>query len=104
MGCSPALGFVHIGHECSFVYDIADLYKAEVTIPISFEAAASVNDDISRFVRHRARDEMVKAHILERMVHDIKYLLMPEENPDDEKVMYLWNDKNEPLDYGKQYR
>ena len=87
MGCSPALGFVHIGHECSFVYDIADLYKAEVTIPISFEAAASVNDDISRFVRHRVRDEMVKAHMLERMVHDIKYLLMPEENPDDEKVM-----------------
>ncbi len=79
MGCSPALGFVHIGHECSFVYDIADLYKAEVTIPISFEAAASVNDDISRFVRHRVRDEMVKAHMLERMVHDIKYLLMPEE-------------------------
>lgn len=104
MGCSPALGFVHIGHECSFVYDIADLYKAEVTIPISFEAAASVNDDISKFVRHRVRDEMVKAHMLERMVHDIKYLLMPEENPDDEKAMYLWNDKNEPLDYGKQYR
>ena len=21
LGCSPALGFVHIGHECSFVYD-----------------------------------------------------------------------------------
>lgn len=104
MGCSPALGFVHIGHECSFVYDIADLYKAEVTIPISFEAAASVNDDISRFVRHRVRDEMVKAHMIERMVHDIKYLLMPEKNPDDEKVMYLCNDKNEPLDYGKQYR
>lgn len=34
----------------------------------------------------------------------LKYLLMPEENPDDEKAMYLWNDKNEPLDYGKQYR
>ena len=47
---------------------------------------------------------MAKAHMLERMVHDIKYLLMPEENPDDEKAMYLWNDKNEPLDYGKQYR
>ena len=31
LGCAPGLGFVHVGHECSFVYDIADLYKAEVT-------------------------------------------------------------------------
>ena len=30
LGCSPGLGFVHVGHELSFVYDIADLYKAEV--------------------------------------------------------------------------
>lgn len=27
LGCSPALGFVHVDHERSFVYDIADLYK-----------------------------------------------------------------------------
>ena len=37
LGCSPGLGFVHIGHDSSFVYDIADLYKAEVTIPIAFD-------------------------------------------------------------------
>ena len=29
LGCAPGLGFVHVGHECSFVYDIADLYKAD---------------------------------------------------------------------------
>lgn len=32
LGCSPALGFVHVGHERSFVYDIADLYKVDITI------------------------------------------------------------------------
>ena len=26
LGCSPGLGFVHVGHERSFVYDVADLY------------------------------------------------------------------------------
>ena len=36
LGCAPGLGFVHVGQEGSFVYDIADLYKAEVTIPIAF--------------------------------------------------------------------
>lgn len=28
LGCSAGLGFLHVGHENSFVYDIADLYKA----------------------------------------------------------------------------
>lgn len=36
LGCSPGLGFVHTGHERSFVYDVADLYKAELSIPVAF--------------------------------------------------------------------
>ncbi|MBQ9903451.1 MAG: type I-E CRISPR-associated endonuclease Cas1 [Synergistaceae bacterium] len=103
MGCSTALGFVHVGHELSFVYDIADLYKAEITIPIAFEIAANPTDDISRAVRLRVRDEMVKIHLLERMVHDIKYILNPENTEDNEKVMYLWDNKVGTVDYGKQY-
>lgn len=103
MGCSTALGFVHVGHELSFVYDIADLYKAEITIPIAFEIAANPTDDISRAVRLRVRDEMVKLHLLERMVHDIKYILNPEDTEDNEKVMYLWDNKVGTVDYGKQY-
>ncbi|MCC6680465.1 MAG: CRISPR-associated endonuclease Cas1 [Phycisphaeraceae bacterium] len=31
-GYSPAIGFIHTGKQLSFVYDIADLYKAELTI------------------------------------------------------------------------
>ncbi|EMK25498.1 CRISPR-associated endonuclease Cas1-like protein [Leptospira kirschneri serovar Bulgarica str. Nikolaevo] len=38
-GFSPAIGFVHTGKQLSFVYDIADLFKAEITIPLSFEIA-----------------------------------------------------------------
>ena len=75
LGCAPGLGFVHVGHECSFVYDIADLYKAEVTIPIAFEVAAQAPEDL----RRRVRDAMVEHHILERMVHDIRWLLLTEE-------------------------
>lgn len=103
IGCSPALGFVHIGHECSFVYDIADLYKAEITIPIAFETASQETDDISRVVRHRVRDEMVRTRLIERMVKDIKYLLMNENEYTEEKVMYLWDDKNDSVEFGKQY-
>lgn len=103
IGCSPALGFVHVGHECSFVYDIADLYKAEITIPIAFEIAAQETEDISRVVRHRVRDEMVRTRLIERMVKDIKYLLMTENDYTEDKIMYLWDDKNNSVDFGKQY-
>ncbi|SDA32302.1 CRISP-associated protein Cas1 [Ruminococcus sp. YE71] len=104
IGCSPALGFVHVGHECSFVYDIADLYKADITIPVAFEIAADPPDDISGAVRRRIRDEMVKNRTLERMVRDIKYLLDPEnELIPYEKVMYLWDNKDDLVDFGKQY-
>lgn len=37
LGYSAGLGFIHTGKQLSFVYDIADLYKAETTIPAAFE-------------------------------------------------------------------
>ncbi len=107
IGCSPALGFVHVGHELSFVYDIADLYKMEITVPIAFEIAAKPPSEdvseISRAVRLRVRDEMAETRLLERMVRDIKYILNPENSESEEKVMYLWDDKAGTVDYGKQY-
>ena len=94
LGCAPGLGFVHVGHENSFVYDIADLYKAEVTIPIAFEVAAQQPDDLPAVVRRRVRDAMAKARILERMVHDIRWLLLPDgEELEDETAVYLWDDR-----------
>ena len=35
-GYSPRVGFVHSGSPMPFIYDIADLYKADVTIDLSF--------------------------------------------------------------------
>ena len=79
LGCAPGLGFIHVGHERSFVYDIADLYKSEITIPIAFQTAAEAPEDLPAIVRRRVRDAMVSARILERMVHDIRWLLSPAE-------------------------
>lgn len=113
LGCSAGLGFVHVGHECSFAYDIADLYKAETTIPIAFEMAAMVRDefndrtpsDFSGMVRRRLRDDIVKLKLLERMVHDIKYLLSDSEMQDEEKnAVYLWDNIKGNVENGRQYR
>lgn len=111
LGCSAGLGFVHVGHECSFAYDIADLYKAQTTIPIAFEMAAMVRDnfndkipsDFSGMVRRRLRDEIVKLHLLEKMVHDIKYLLLDQEEESEERAVYLWDNIKDKVENGRQY-
>ena len=108
LGCSPGLGFVHVGHDCSFVYDIADLYKAETTIPVAFEIAAEQPEDIGAAVRRRMRDEMMKAHILERMTNDIQILLSGNDDvaPIEANVVRLWDDDGGTVrnatSYGKE--
>lgn len=111
LGCSAGLGFVHVGHECSFAYDIADLYKAKTTIPIAFEMAAKVRDehdgkipsDFSGMVRRRLRDEIVKMRLLECMVRDIKYLLSDDGDDEPEETVYLWDNLKGTVKNGKQY-
>lgn len=112
LGCSPGLGFVHIGHECSFVYDVADLYKAEVTIPAAFELAATYNgDELGRAVRRRVRDLMTDGKLLERMVKDVKYLLLDEsehfskDTSDEyaESALYLWDNRRGTVSSGVLY-
>ena len=102
LGCSPGLGFVHVGHELSFVYDLADLYKAEVTIPIAFEAASQGLPDLPAYVRRKTRDAMTEGHILERMVHDLHDLLEIEEAEAD--VVELWNYRDGTVKNGISYK
>jgi len=108
LGCSPGLGFVHTGHERSFVYDIADLYKAEITIPIAFKMAAecSDNEDIGAITRRAVRDAISDGRILVRAVKDIRSLLLEgiEENSDiDVDVLQLWDDKQGFVESGTAY-
>ena len=108
LGCSPALGFVHTGHERSFVYDVADLYKAEVTIPIAFAVASDEVDDVGGETRRRVRDAFASGHIFEQMVRDIHQLLFEgDEGGDvvDFDVVHLWDEHggevNSGISYGK---
>lgn len=104
LGCAPGLGFIHVGHERSFVYDIADLYKSEITIPIAFQTAAEAPEDLPAIVRRRVRDAMVSGRILERMVHDIRWLLSPaEESMELEEAIYLWDNQRGVVSNGINY-
>lgn len=73
-GYSPAIGFVHTGKALSFVYDIADLYKAETSIPAAFAAASAAAGDLEGTVRRAMRDLFMEEQLLERILPDLAYL------------------------------
>lgn len=114
LGCAPGLGFVHTGHELSFVYDVADLYKGEISIPIAFEVAADQPEDIGAVTRRTVRDAIADGRILERVVKDIRELLLGIASdgslqavpPLETNVVHLWDDKNgfvkNAVSYGKE--
>ena len=79
-GYSPALGFVHTGRTLSFVYDIADLYKTEITIPAAFETFAESQTNTESRVREKCRQCFVEKKLLGQILKDIDRLLdIPEE-------------------------
>ncbi|TDP92576.1 CRISPR-associated Cas1 family protein [Leucobacter luti] len=108
LGCSPGLGFVHTGHARSFVYDIADLYKAELAIPLAFDLAIDPPLDIAGETRRQLRDVLNGGKFLKRCVTDIQGLLLPDEThlPDDVDIVELWDEDAETqiVESGVQYR
>lgn len=105
LGCSPALGFVHSGTSRAFVYDIADLYKAEVTIPVAFDVVAEELADIGAITRRRVRDLIFERHVIERTVMDIQLLLGRAEDEGSlaADVLTLWDYQGRRIAGGQNY-
>ncbi|MER5582265.1 type I-E CRISPR-associated endonuclease Cas1e [Streptomyces asoensis] len=112
LGLSPALGFVHAGTQHAFVYDIADLYKAETTLPLAFALHQSSNPE--QEARRRFREDLRLLRLLPRIVHDVQTLLTPAQadtGPDDEdrserrdvQMVHLWDPKTGTLPAGVNY-
>lgn len=103
MGYSPAIGYIHTGNMMSFVYDIADLYKEKLTIPLAFELASQHTYDRKKTLR-AFRDRLVELDLMSSIVKDLKtlftdasiYVSTPE------ATLELWNGYNF-VNSGKNY-
>ncbi|OGN79068.1 MAG: hypothetical protein A2X24_01035 [Chloroflexi bacterium GWB2_54_36] len=96
-GYSPALGFLHSGWHLAFVYDIADLYKVRLTVPVAFATIAESQQKVVSRTRQACRERIREEKLLEKILPDIaKILAVPEniENLDQEtgKQVYEWWD------------
>ena len=107
LGFSPALGFVHTGKQLSFVYDIADLYKTETTIPAAFEVVSKKGsiDSFDREVRMACRKYFHQTRLLSRIPDDIFRILhaAPEEHTNDIGAGNLWDDNKGTVDGGYSF-
>lgn len=74
-GYSAGLGFIHTGKMLSFVYDVADFYKTDTTIPLAFELAAQGPRDLERRVRAGCQRIFFEARLMERVLPDIAEVL-----------------------------
>jgi CRISPR-associated protein Cas1 len=112
-GYSPGLGFIHTGKMLSFVYDIADLYKAEITIPLAFECVAEGTERLDSRVRQACRDVFHRERLLARIIPDIDRVLggpgmdvTPYELPEDTAVGtpgWLWDGPGGEVAAGANY-
>lgn len=89
-GYSTALGFIHTGKMLSFVYDIADLYKADLTIPLAFETVAESEENLESRVRHALRDKFHSEKFLQRIIPDIDRVL--DVKTDDAEIEFDFDD------------
>jgi CRISP-associated protein Cas1 len=105
MGASAGLGFVHTGHDLAFVYDFADLYKAEFSIPVAFKITAKYGNDkdIAAKTRLAMRDAFTDGKLLVRMVKDLQNLLNVTDEINKIDVINLWDDKLGLQKFGVQY-
>lgn len=78
VGALPQLGFIHEDPGISFVLDIADLYRGEVTLPVAFGAVREFEKtpegNLERAVRLRAGREMRTRKLVAQMIDRIKEL------------------------------
>lgn len=74
----PQLGFIHEDPGQSFVLDIADLYRAEVTIPCAFRAARDLSKqggNIERLTRRLTGQTLAREGVIPAMIERIKALI-----------------------------
>ncbi len=111
LGYSPSLCFIHHGNMLLFVYDVADLHKAETTIPAAFRVAATEGTVESR-VRREMRDRFRETRILDRVADDLAAILSIEAIQSEGGIDYdgelalpgrLWDPESGEVEGGVNY-
>jgi CRISPR-associated protein Cas1 len=79
VGALPPLGFIHEDSSNAFTLDIADLWRAEITLPLAFSVAAQARREpggpLERQIRYEAAKWFRKHELIPKTIDRIKELL-----------------------------
>lgn len=76
LGLSLRVGFVHSGSPLPFVYDVADLYKAELVFDLAFKLTAEMGGIYNReLILEQFRQRVIEFDLLTRCPADVLDLL-----------------------------
>lgn len=75
IGINPALGVIHRGDARSLLFDLADLYKPSVSLPVAFKSAQ--DEDPLASVRKLMRKEIHRQAMLKEMLAVLMEILEP---------------------------
>ncbi|MBB5846384.1 CRISPR-associated protein Cas1 [Mobiluncus mulieris] len=75
LGVNPALGIIHRGDIRSLLFDVADLYKPNAALPISFRSVSK--DEPLKFARKEMRRFIYEQNVLENMISILMSVLEP---------------------------
>lgn len=76
LGYSPYIGFVHSGSPLPFIYDLADLYKENLTIDMAFSLTKDMASYYDKYILlHEFRKRIIETRLLENLANDIHKIL-----------------------------
>ena len=80
----PQLGFIHEDSGQSFVLDIADLFRDQVTVPCAFKAALAAQkrstDSVERLTRRSVGERLRRDQVIPAMIDRIKTLFVVQDS------------------------
>lgn len=81
MGYSPHIGFIHSGSPLPFVYDLADLYKDNVSIDLAFLLTLKMAGNYDKYVVANAfRQRVIEVNLMNKITEDIQIMLLGEKS------------------------
>lgn len=88
-GAIPQLGFIHESSGHAFALDVADLFRADVTLPIAFEATSKASKsgekNLERYTRGLAGRKLQSEKVIPKMIDQIQKVLDVDDDRSDQE-------------------
>lgn len=75
MGYIPALGFIHSDGKIPFIYDLADLYKVDITFDVAFSTYADIRRYNKQLLTQNFTQKVSEYNLMSKIPKDLKEIM-----------------------------